>query len=237
MVDTILVPFELPDPEPLSPVLISDLASLNIVLLGHFELPEQTPASAAREQFEDEAQETLEELAEPFRQAGASVKTRLVFGKDRGTAIDQIAVEEDCAAELNPAPTEGIERILVPIPAVTEFSRLPGFIDVLAEDSKQEISLFHVVEGGKDQEEGKEILRETRERMIEASLDPEEINTRLVEGAEHDDEILRVAAEYDAVVMYEAEPELRDRIFGTLSDRIANETGNPVIIVRRDYDQ
>lgn len=236
MVDTILVPFELPDPEPLSPVLVSHLSSLDIVLLGHFQLPEQTPASAARKQFEADAQETLEELAERFRETGASVNTRLVFGKDRAAVIDQVAIEEDCAAELNPAPTDRIERILVPIPDVAEFSRLPRFVDVLTEDSTQEITLFHVVEGDEQRERGERIVAETREGMIQAGLDPEKVDTRLVEGAEHDDEILRVAADYDAVVMYEATPELSSRIFGTLPDRIAKETGDPVIIVRQDYE-
>lgn len=236
MGDTILVPFELPDPEPLSPILISDLSSLDIVLLGHFELPEQTPASAAREQFGAEARETLEQLAAPFREAGASVKTRLVFGKDRSAVIDEVAIEENCDAELDPAPTDGIDRILVPIPDVAEFSRLPRFVDVLREDSRQEITLFHVVEGDEQRERGEQIVRETREGMIEAGIDEDEIDARVVEGAEHDDEILRVAAEYDAVVMYEAHLELTDRIFGTLPDRIAKETGDPVIIVRRDYD-
>lgn len=236
MVDTILVPFELPDPEPLSPVLVEDLSSLDVVVLGHFQLPEQTPASAAREQFAAEAQATLDELAEPFVEAGASVKTRLVFGKDRAAAIDQVAIEEDCAAELDPAPTDGIDRILVPIPDVAEFDRLPGFVDVLCEDSTQEITLFHVVEEEEQREQGERIVRVTREGMIQAGFDPQKVDTRLVEGTEHDDEILRVAAEYDAVVMYEPEPVLSDRIFGTLPDRIANETGDPVIIVQRDYE-
>jgi nucleotide-binding universal stress UspA family protein len=236
MVDTILVPVELPEPEPLSSNLIRALSSLDIVLLGHFELPEQTPASAAREQFEAEARETLERLAEPFRSTGASVKTRLVFGKYRSAAIDQVAIEEDCAAELDPARTERIDRILVPIPDVAEFSRLPEFIDVFTDESTQEITLFHVVEGGDGREQGERILRETSEGLIDAGLDPATVDTRIVEGPEHDDEILRTAAEYDAVVMYEAEPELRDRIFGTLPDRIKAETGDPVIIVRRDYE-
>lgn len=235
MVDTILVPFELPDPEALSPVLVEDLSSLDIVIMGHYQIPEQTPIQAAREQFEEDALATLDELAAPFIEAGASVRTRLVFGKDRPAAIDQIAIEEDCAAELDPAPTEGIDRILVPIPDVAEFTRLPEFIDVLCEDSTQEITLFHVVEGTEDREEGERILRETREGLLAANLDPNKVDTRLVEGAEHDEEILRFAAEYDAVVMYEAESRLGDRIFGTLPDRIANETGDPVIVVRRDY--
>jgi len=236
MSDTILVPLELPDPEPLSPVLVEDLASLDIVLLGHYNLPEQTPARSAREQFEAEAQATLDDIAEPFVEAGASVRTRLVFGKDRPAAIDQVAIEEDCAAELDPAPTESINRILVPLPDVAEFSLLPEFVRVLCEDSTQEITLFHVVEGDEKRERGERIVRETREGFVEAGFDPDLVDTRIIDGGEHDTEIIRVAAEYDAVVMYEAESRLGDRIFGTLPDRIADETGDPVIVVRRDYE-
>lgn len=236
MGDTILVPFELPDPEPLSPVLVADLASLNVVLLGHFQVPEQTPDSVARDQFSTEANETLQALADPFHETGATVKTRLVFGKDRSGAIEQVAFEEDTDAELIPAPTEGIDRILVPIPDVAEFNRLPQFVNVFCEDSSQEITLFHVVEGEEQRDRGEEIVRETRSGLVQAGFDPDEIDTRIVEGTEHDEEILRVAAEYDAVVMYEAHQELTDRIFGTLPDRIANETNDPVILVRRDYE-
>jgi nucleotide-binding universal stress UspA family protein len=235
MVDTILVPFELPDPEPLSPVLVEDLSSLDVVVLGHYNLPEQTPRRAATEQFEEEAQQTVDELAQPFRDAGASVRTRLVFGKDRGAAIDQVAIEEDCAAELDPAPTEGIERILVPLPAVAEFSTLPEFIDVLCEDVTREITFFHVVEGEESRERGERIVSETRQGMIDAGFDPDALDTLIVEAEEHDTEIINVASEYDAVVMYEASSRLGDRIFGTLPDRIARESGDPVIIVRRDY--
>ncbi|MFW6317514.1 MAG: universal stress protein [Halorubrum sp.] len=235
MADTILVPLELPDPEPLSPVLIEDLASLSVVILGHYDLPEQTPASSASEQFGEEAQATLDEVADAFADAGASVRTRLVFGKDRAAAIRQVAAEEDCAAELDPAPTEGIETILVPIPDVPEFDRLPKFVRVLSEDSTQRITLFHVVEGGESRERGEAVVGETRERLIADGFDAASVGSLVVEGDEHDEEILRVAAEYDAVVMYEPESRLGDRLFGTLADRIANETGDPVIVVNRDY--
>ena len=235
MVDTILVPIELPDPEPLSPVLLGDLATLDVVLLGHYQLPEQTPASAAREQFGEEAQATLDAFADTFDQAETSIRTRLVFGKDRGAVIDRVAIEEDCAAELDPAPTGSIDRILVPLPDVAEFTRLPEFIRVLCEDSTREITLFHVVEGDERRAQGERIVSETREGLLAAGFDPERVDTLVVEGEEHDREIVRVAAEYDAVVMYEAEPGLSDRIFGSLPDRIADETGDPVIVVRRDY--
>lgn len=235
MGDAILVPLELPDPEPVSQVLIDDLSSLEVVLLGHYELPEQTPTRSAREQFGEEAQETLDAIADSFAEAGASVRTRLVFGKDRSAAIQQVANEEECAAELDPAPTEEIGSILVPLPDIAEFRRLPTFLGLLAEDSTQQITLFHVVEGDEQPERGERIVSETRERLIERGFDPESVDTRVIEGTDHDDEIIRVAGEYDAVVMYEAESRLGDHIFGSLPDRIATQTGDPVILVNRDY--
>lgn len=236
MADTILVPFELPDPDPLSPILIEDLSSLDIVLLGYYPVPEQTPTEMAREQFEAEAAESLEELAEPFERAGASIKTRVVFGKNRTAALERIATEENCVAELLAARTEGIDRILVPIPDIAEFTRLPEFVNVLCEDRTQVITLFHVVEGDENCRQGERIVEETRDGLLEAgAFEPGTVETHIVSGRDHDEEILRTATEYDAVVMYEPEPNLSDRIFGTLPERIVDETGNPVIVVRRDY--
>ena len=235
MADTILVPLELPDPDPLSPVLIEDLSSLSVVVLGHYDLPEQTPVSLAREQFGEAAQATLDEVAERFADAGASVRTRLVFGKNRAAAIQQVAAEEECAAELDPAPTESIGRILVPIPDTAEFDRLPKFVGVLSEDSTQRITLFHVAEGDEPRERGETIVEDARERLVADGFAPDAVDTLVAEGTEHDEEILRVAADYDAVVMYEPESRLGDRVFGTLPDRIADETGDPVIVIKRDF--
>ncbi len=81
---------------------------------------------------------------------------------------------------------------------------------------------------------GEEILREQREGLIDAGFDSERIKTRLSEGA-HDDEILDIAEDYDAVVMYSAESRLGDRIFGNLPNRISDRSKNPEIVVRRDY--
>ena len=235
MVDTILVPVELPDPEPIAPELVADLASLDIVVLGHYDLPEQTPSGAAREQFEAEATEQLEAIAAPFREAGASVRTRLVFGKDRPTAIDQIAIEEDCVAELDPAPTDGINRILVPLPIIAEFEHLPQFVELLCQGTDSVLTLFHVVEGDEQRARGEEIVTKTRAGLLAAGFDAADIETVVVDAENHDKEIIRVAGDHDAVVMYEAESQLGDRIFGTLPDRIREATGDPVIVVRRDY--
>lgn len=238
MTHKILVPFELPDAEPISPVLVDDLSSIEIVALGHFTLPEQTPTDIARTQFGEEAQAELDELVAPFREAGTEVTTRLVFGKDRARTIDRIAIEEGCDAELDPAPTEGIERILVPLIDTENLDRLEDFIGSLREELTTEITLFHVVEQGDDVAEDPEALEEmlhaAREAMIGDGFDPDLVDVSVVVSESHDKEILAKADDYDAVVMGEADPGIAERIFGTLPDRIANRTGDPVIVVRRN---
>lgn len=238
----ILVPFELPDAEPLSRVLVEDLRGLEVVVLGHFGLPEQTPTDSARAQFEAEAQAELDELARPFEETGSLVETRLVFGKDRSRTIDRVAIEEDCDAELDPAPTEGIERILVPLVDAKNLVRLEAFIRTLSEDRTQEVTLFHVAETGPDGTDGEDpetveaMLHATREEMIAGGFDPGLVDVSVVASDDHDEAILSKAEAYDAVVMDGAAPDgLRERIFGTLPDKIADRTGDPVIVVRRDY--
>lgn len=233
MAHRILVPFELPDASPLSRLLIEDLVDMEVVLLGHYDLPEQTPPDAARDQFEDDATAELEALAADFRKAGVDVTTRLVFGKDRGQAIDDVALDEGCDAELDPAPTDGIERILVPLPDTENLDRICDYVWALLEDGTTAVTLFHVEEDGDDLEPGRRMLAEARDRLVDLGLDPSLVEAVVEAGDSHDRLILEQAAEHDAVVMGEASPAIANRVFGTLPDRIANRTGNPVIIVRR----
>lgn len=235
MTHRLVVPFELPDPQPLSPVLIEALASLDIVVFGHYGLPEQTPPAVAREQFETEAREQLVAMAEPFEAAGASVTIRLVFGRDRGKAIDQIAFEEDCDGELDPAPTDRVDRILVPIPDTGNVDRLTSFVTVFAEGHEPSVTLLHVVEGEETEAEGEATVAAGREWMVEHGIDPDSVDTRVVADDDHDAVILDAAADYDAVVMGEATPKVADRIFGTLPDKIVNGAGKPVVVVRRNH--
>ena len=229
----ILVPFELPDGEPVSRLLVDSLAGMEVVLLGHYGLPEQTPPEAARDQFEEDAQAELDALAADFVEAGIDVTTRLMFGKDRNKAIDQVAIEEGCDAELDPAPTTGVERILVPLVDTENVDRLAFFVRALLGEGTSAVTLFHVAEGDERAAEAEGMLEESRDAMVESGLDPGLVEFAVVDSDGHDAEILRMAGEYDAVVMDEASPDVAERIFGTLSDRIARQTGNPVILVRR----
>jgi nucleotide-binding universal stress UspA family protein len=238
MTHRILVPFELPDADPISPVLVQDLSGMEIVALGHFNLPEQTPPDAGRAQFGEEVEAELDELVAPFREAGTEVTTRLVFGKDRAQTIDRIAIEEGCDAELDPAPTEDIERILVPLVDTENLDRLEDFVGSIMEENTWEVTLFHVAEqafsADEDPDRMESMLDGARETMIDDGFDHDMVDVSVVVSENHDEEILTKADEYDAVVMGEADPDIRERIFGTLPDRIADRTGDPVIIVRRN---
>lgn len=230
----VLVPFELPGAASLSQHLVDELASVDVVVLGHYNLPEQTPSSVASEQFGEEAEAEIGEIATQFRDAGADVTTRVVFGKDRNAAVTQVATEEECIAELIPAETDSMDRVLVPVPDA-DIDRLPEFVRLVYNDMTQEVTLLHVAEG-EAIERGKQRLSEARDELIKAGFDSELVDSKLLEDSDHDSKIKALAEEYDAVVMYEAESRFGDFLFGSLPQRVAGKTDDPVLVVRRDYE-
>ncbi len=233
MAHRILVPFELPDPQHVSRPLMERLAGASVVVFGHYRLPEQTPPDAARDQFQEDAQRELDALAADFEEAGAEVTTRLMFGTDRAKAIDQVAIEEDCAAELNPAAIGEIDRILVPLPDTGNLERLAEYIDIVADETTA-VTLFHVVETEADGLAAAEsMLEEAKAALVELGLDPDTVDFDVIEAPHHDEAIIEHAATYDAIVMGEASRAIADRIFGTLPDRLADRHAIPVVIVRR----
>jgi hypothetical protein len=113
---------------------------------------------------------------------------------------------------------------------------MADFIGALWEETTNEVTLFHVVEDGTDEEVEtvEAMLAQAREDLLERGYDPDLVDVLCVTAAGHDEAILEKAEAYDAVVMGEADPDIADRIFGTLPDKIAARTGDPVIVVRRN---
>lgn len=231
MAHRILIPFELPDARPVSRLLIDSLAPMDIVLLGHYGLPEQTPPEAAREEFEDEAQQELDGIAADFTEAGIDVTTRLVFGKDRGKAIDAVADEEGCDAELRPAPTDGIERILVPLLDIENLDRLAEFVRVLSQGTETTITLFRIVDEEAETAESEEMLAAARSEMVSKGFDADAIDVVVAHSGNRSDAILEQAEAYDAVVIDESHPTVVERIVGELPELIAQRAVAPVIVV------
>lgn len=227
----VLIPFELPEPESVAPVVIDLLGDIDVVLLGHFGLPEQTPTAAGRDQFEAEAQAELDELAADFDDVSGSVTTRLVFGKARAKAIDRVAIEEDCDVVLTPGQADAIDRILVPLRGEDNLDRIVSFVGELVEDTDASVTLYHAISQD-DRQPAKVILNHAYERLGEAGVDMNRIDFRITEDGDPREEIVSFGDEFDVLVLGETEPSLRERILGELPGQVTAETDDPTFVVR-----
>lgn len=227
----VLVPFELPDAEPLPSVLLETLTTSAVVVVGHYGLPEQTPPTAARDQFEAAAQAELEELAAPFEQAEIPVETRLVFGKARNKTIDRVAVEENCDVILTPGHATAIDQLFVPLRGEANFARILSFVSELLAATDATVTLYHQADES-DRLPGEEILADATDQLRDAGIAAAQISRRLADEGEIGQSIIDLAADYDLLVLGETEPSLTDRIFGTVPAQVTADTDDPAFVVR-----
>ena len=227
----VLVPFELPDADPVSPVLIDTLAAMEAVVLGHYGLPEQTPPSAGRDQFEADATAELADLAGPFEDAGVPLTTRLVFGRARDKTIDRIALEGGCDVILTPGRTETVEQVVVPLRGEENFDRILSFVAELLAGTNASVTLFHTGEAS-DRQPGEEMLAAATDRLVGAGVDSDRISRQLSEDEDAGRSIADLGRAFDLLVLGETEPSLRDRILGTIPAQVTANTEAPAFVVR-----
>jgi len=230
---TTLVPVSVREEAALPAVVYDLVGSLRVVLLGTYQVPEQTPPEQARENFEDVARERLERLAEGFADRGTEVEPLLVFTPDRAETVDRVTVERECGSVLFPGVAESLERVLVPVRSETNLERILEVVARIANGTTT-ITLFHV--SGEDEEEGEAdlLLRGARARLVSAGVPPGSIDLRTERSEEPAATILAATEEADAVVIGETKPSLRTMVFGDVPMRIVEEALCPVIVVRRD---
>jgi nucleotide-binding universal stress UspA family protein len=235
---SILVDVELPDPERLSPALIEALSPLRVVLLGWFEVPEQTSPAQARDQFGDETQATLSAIADRFEAAGIETTTRLVFTGDELDTISRISVEEDCDAVLVPGAMDALRRVLVPLRGLENARRIAPFVADLCRDATATVTLLHIVEEGETEADSRaNVLDPAAARMRDHGLDPELLERIPVASDDPAETIVERAGGHDLVVLGETEPSVRDVLFGTVPERVVEATNVPVIVVRHEDDE
>ena len=227
----VLVPFELPDADPISPVLVDILDTMEVVVLGHYGLPEQTPPSAGRDQFEADAAAELEALAGPFESAGGPVTTRLVFGKAHDKTIDRVAIEEDCNVILTPGRVETVERVAVPLRGEENADRIVSFVGELLAATDASVTLFHT-SAASDRLPGDEILANATDRLVEAGVDPDRIDRQLSADENVSRSIVDLGDAFDVLVLGETEPSLTDRILGSVPAQVTADTDDPAFVVR-----
>jgi len=208
------------------------LDAVEVVLLGYFPVPDQAVPAQLRENCGDEASERLGTIADQLTALGGEVTTHLVFTHDHRDPIDRIAEEESCDAVLIPGRDGSIDRLLVPLRGEANLDRILSLVRDLATGCDASVTLFHSVEEDGDRDQGEALLAEATERLVGAGVDRDSIEQRLSSDGATETEIIDLAAEFDLLVLGETEPSLRERIFGDVPHRIAEETDTPTFVVR-----
>ncbi len=225
--DRFLVPFELPEAEPVPPALTEWFRDSHVVVLGYYPVPSQTPPGLIRRRASEDAQAELARLHESLEQHAASVETRLVFGREQAETIDRVAREESCGVKLVSAPVEEIERVLVPL---RNMDQVHLFAGLLARTEAQ-ITLFHVAEGDAERASVESKLKTAQHQLEEACSAT--VATAVGTGR-HREAIVETAELYDLAVMGETAAGLATRIFGPLPGRVVEQADTPVFVVRSD---
>ena len=232
-VSSILVDIELPDPAPLPPRLVDLLSSLRVVLVGWYYVPEQTSPQQARDQFGTESQNVLREVARAFEEAGAVVETRLVFTPNELDTLRRMTDEHQCNAVLLPADMPHLKRVLVPIRGLQNVDSIAPVVADLVQDGTTAITLFHVLEeGGTEDEAYETVLRPMADAIAARGVDAGLVQCETVEASDPGAAILERATDHDIVVLGETEPSIREILFGTVPETIAEEVNVPVVVVR-----
>ncbi|KTG26888.1 universal stress protein [Haloferax profundi] len=229
----VLVPVAILKGQVIPDQMVRLLSRSTVVLLGYHEIPEQTAPEQAREQFEAKAREELQELVDAFESRGATVETRLVFTHDESQTTERIATEADCDAVLlsNPAPT--IDRIIVPIKEKINLEAIAQVVAGVSREQDVEITLFHAVDDESDVPDGELLLSEVSDELTVLGIRSDQLS-RVVAVAEKPlQALIEAAYDHDVVIMGEEEPTIRGRLFGETSDRVAEQTVGPVLVVRR----
>lgn len=234
---TVLVGVDLSDPPFLPQPLLRKLSTLDILLLGWQEVPDQTSTDQAREEYGEEAEGALESVASSFEEEGVEPRSRLVFTSDRFTAIERAAAKETCDAILIPRPSMEIRRILLSLRGLSNAERIAQVTARLVGDETT-VQLLHAAEGSEEPEEVEQtLLRDATELLALEGIDEDRIGRRSVTASSPAEAVNQAAERDDLVVIGESEPSMGGSLLSSRSEKIAREAPAPVLIVKYAYDE
>lgn len=225
----VLVPVRVLENEGVSPGLIGLLADAEVLLLGYHVIPEQTAPAQARLSFEDRAIGKLDEIETALTESGARVERTLVFTQNAEQTIERVATDEDCVAIAYPNPVNACERVLVVLHGEVDAARLGTVAAGLVAGQDIHVGVVEVV--------GQDELPNRTGRTVDA-LEVGGVDRALIhESVMRTDAPVRdltvLADDFDATVLGEREPTLRELIFGEFDERMIAESLGPVVVVRR----
>lgn len=219
----VLLPVEILAGESISPGVIDLLSSVDVVLLGYHELPDQTPPDQARLQFEERAMSALENIAEGF---SSPVEIRLVFTHDRDKTFRRIATEYDVDAYLIPGAAGSINNLLVSLSGKISVEAILDFVEALIDGRSIAVTLHLVSDDLDAAEVVSDAASHLRQHEISTTSD-------IVSRESPFTALLEAVSGHDAIIVGEEGQTLTSLVFGDTYERIAAESVSPVIVVRK----
>jgi nucleotide-binding universal stress UspA family protein len=227
----ILVPVEVLEGQTVPEKLATFLAPSDVVVLGYHVLPDQTPAEQASLQFEDRAQEAVEDIAAVFHEAGRDVQTRVAFTHDRDQTVERVAAEVGATAIALPNPTGDIEEVLVPLRGFVDVNRLADLVSTLLADTDGRVTVWGLAANESDFD-ASNAVQDALETLRSRGLPDEQVaaETDVVESPVR--KIVERSADFDAIVMGEGGDSLLAALFGEEATRVAEGAVAPVLVVQ-----
>jgi nucleotide-binding universal stress UspA family protein len=205
--------------------LVHLLGTVDVTVLGYYELPEQTPPDQARLQYEERANAALADIVEEFRDAGGDADQRLVFTADRQKTVDRVAEETDARAYALSGVTGPVDRLLVALSGDVEVDEILDFVIELVGDREIAVTLLRA-----GVSEGATSAEAAAGELEDAGIG---VTAKTAESATPLHALVGELPTHDVVVMGERAPSLQSFLFGEVSERVAAESVGPVLVVRR----
>ncbi|WP_256546058.1 universal stress protein [Halobellus inordinatus] len=233
----ILLPVEVLEGQTIPDTVVEFLAPADVIVLGYHVLPDQTPTEQASMQFEDRAQEAVDDIAQSFIDAGGEPETRVVFTHDREQTIDRVATEVGATAILLPNPAGEISEVLVPIRGAIDGGRLADLVATLLAGGAGHVTLWGIAAGEGSEFDAESAVDTAAERLRGRGLPAEQITTETTTAMLQIHDIVDRSDEADIIVMGEGRESLLAVLLGEDAERVAEGAVAPVLVVRdRDPD-
>lgn len=234
----IIVAVDVENSNAIPKALLKAFQNLKLLVLGYRLVPEQTSPEQSREQFEDEAQENLDNVLQDLKDLDIDLQSELVFTPSLAKTIKQYSDEYHSHAVLTARPIESVNRLLVPIYSLNQISRrLASVLKALAQSSDLPISLVMMTSRESGSEEEKDITRLKQEMVTElkhAGISEQMIRSQDVDVDDIAEAVSELASEDDVVALGEPDDLERDSFFKTIHQGIQEELDCPILVVLKD---
>ncbi len=226
----ILVPLQVIEGDSISAGVIDLLRGTHVMLLGYHVVPEQTPPDQAREHYEKPALNTLDGFAEQLQDVGIDVDIHLAFTQNANQTIERIAAETNALGILVPRPAPRMDSLLVAVRDLATADRIGAVAGMAAVETDVSITVLTIP--ASQDVDPMTILDRTRQQLRDHGVEPDRITTRSQQSAQPIETIIETATDFDAVVMGETDAGFSRWLFGASSDRVADRSVGPVLVVR-----